>query len=99
MDPAHYQLRILVSVWITESVSYTTDWIQIAVTLSGTGATTTAVVPGNAAVSNLPDPAVSGYQIYPTGWRSKNIDTTFADVNHDNARIGFTSNRNNFGIR
>jgi hypothetical protein len=67
--------------------------------MSGTGPGATLVVPSNAAVSNLPDPAVAGYQIYPSGWRAKNIDTTFSDVNHDVAKIGFTSNRNNFGIR
>lgn len=67
--------------------------------MSGTGPGATLVVPSNAAVSNLPDPAVTNYQIYPTGWRAKNVDTTFVDVNHDVARIGFTSNRANFGIR
>ncbi len=99
LDPAHYQLRILVSLWITETTSSTADWVRIQVTLSGTAATESTIVPGGVAVTNMADPAVAGYQIYPSGWRAKNVDTTFPDSTHDVARIGFTSNRNNFGIR
>jgi hypothetical protein len=71
---------VLDSLWVTESTSYTSDWVKITVTMSGTAATTSFLVPtGSSYVNNLPDPTVGGYQIYPSGWRSKNVDTTSTD--------------------
>lgn len=87
------------SLWITDPASTASDWVQITVTLSGTATTGSVVVPGSSAVYSLPSPAVSGYQIYPTGWRSTNVDTTFPEWTHDNAKISFTSSISGFGIR
>ena len=99
LDSAHYQLRILASLWIMDSGSTTADWVAISVYLSGTGAPSTVMVPNGNVVSNIPVAASAGYQIYPSGWRATNVDTTFADWSHDNARISFTSSRASFGFR
>ena len=95
MDPAHYQLRILVSLWIMDSGSTSADWVRISVYLDGFGSPSTD---GNV-VTNIPVAASAGYQIYPSGWRATNVDNTYADWSHDNARISFTSSRASFGIR
>lgn len=82
-----------------DAASTTGDWVRISVYLDGTGTPSTSIVPGGSVITNIPVAASAGYQIYPSGWRATNIDNTFADWNHDNARISFTSSRSSFGIR
>lgn len=95
LDPAHYKLRVLVSLWIYDAGSTVTDWVKISMYLDGTTTPNTI----NSVVNNIPVATSGGYQIYPSGWRATNVDTSFTDSNHDNAKISFTSSRALFGIR
>jgi hypothetical protein len=68
--PAHYKIRILVSMWITDSAANDANWTKIVFKDSGNNIKNTI---SNSNLS-IAYPTGSGYQIYPSGYRAVNID-------------------------
>ena len=86
LTPAHYQFRLLVSLWIADGAASSNDWIQIKFYQNGD----TSAFITHPLIDNLDIAATtlaSGYQIYPSGWRAINIDQIFTDNSHDIVRI------------
>ena len=69
LTPAHYKIRILVSMWLTNPSASNGNWTKIQFKNASTGATINTISNNSLSVA-----AQGGYQIYPTGYRAINID-------------------------
>lgn len=94
--PAHYKIRILISLWFTDTSATAGDWIKIDFTTDGTTSYTTPFVIDQLSVA---DYTGISYKIYPVGWRTINVDRNFYNSYQDSAIIKFTSSKYGFGIR
>ncbi len=93
--PAHYKIRLLVSLWFTNPTASSSDWIKIDFTYT----TVPYSVPFIIDQTSYADFTGINYKLYPVGWRAKNVDLSFYDSYRDSSTILFTSSKSGFGIR